>query len=347
MGKLSNYNEFVLQLSRKAPHLYRASAMVNDRAVATQTFELRTDELKILESLRRIEEQAVSARAKETFHIAFGRALYDKVFDGELGKYFTNCLEEAQKSGSGLRFCLRFDENAPEIAALPWEFIYDRDFLSTNRTTLISRLPVGVNRIQSRPLESMLRMLVVVSSPNDPTITPLNIEREQEVILEAVDRLQREHRMDVDFTEDASFETIASYLNEKDYHIVHFTGHGNYDTEKGKGYLILETEDGRARAVDNSTIADLLAGRSVRLVVLSACQSGKVSNREAYADLASILIKKSIPAVVAMQYSIIDLSATKFASVFYHAIGSGKPVDLALTEARIVMKNQPPDPKIY
>jgi tetratricopeptide (TPR) repeat protein len=182
-------------------------------------------------------------------------------------------------------------------------------------------------------------MLVVLSSPDDPSITPLNTELEQEVILEAVDRLQREHRMDVDFTEDASFETIESYLNEKDYHIVHFTGHGKYDTDDGKGYLILETEDGRARAVENSAIADLLAGRSVRLVVLSACQSGKVSNKEAYADLASILVKKNVPAVVAMQYPILDTSATKFVSVFYPATASGKPVDLALTEARIGMKN--------
>jgi hypothetical protein len=289
--------------------------MVNDSAAAAQTFELRTDELKIIESLRRIEEQAVRAQAKETFHTEFGRELY------------------------GLRISLRFDENAQEIAALPWEFIYDSDFLSTNRKTLISRLPVGVNRIQSSPLESMLRMLVVVSSPDDLTITPLNTELEREVILEAVDRLQREHRMDVDFTEDATFETIESYLNEKYYHIVHFTGHGKYDNDESKGYIILETEDGRARAVENSSIADLLAGRSVRLVVLSTCQSGKVSNKEAYADLATILSKKNVPAVVAMQYSIIDLSATKFASIFYHAIASGKPVDLALTEARIVLKN--------
>ncbi|NQE04732.1 Photosystem I assembly protein Ycf3 [ANME-1 cluster archaeon GoMg1] len=339
MVSLLNYKDFVLQLSKEAPHLYRASAIVNDSVAAAQSFGLRTDELKVTESLRHIEEQAVRAQAKETSHIEFGRGLYTKVFGGELGKYFKKCLDEAEKCGAGLRISLRFDENAQEIAALPWEFIYDSDFLSTNRKTLISRLPVGVNRVISSPLESMLRMLVVVSSPNDPTITPLNTELEQEVILEAVDRLQREHRMDVDFTEDASFETIESYLNEKDYHIVHFTGHGKYDKEEGKGYLILETEDDRARAVKNSAIADLLAGRSVRLVVLSACQSGKVSNKEAYADLASILVKKNIPAVVAMQYPILDTSATKFASVFYHAISSGKPVDLALTEARIVLKN--------
>lgn len=333
-----NYKDFVLELSKESPNLYRASVEDNGNIVPAHSFELRTKELKVLEGLRRIEEQAVGTKAKETFHIEFGMELYKKVFVGELGEYFKKCYEEAQKSGAGIRICLRFDESAQEIAALPWEFLHNgTDFLVTNRNILISRLPVGVNRVKSSPLESILRMLVVISSPNDPRVAPLNTELEQEVILEAVDKLHREHKMEVDFTEDASFETIENYLIEKNYHIVHFTGHGKYDN--GKGYLLLETEDGRAREVDNSTIADLLAGRGVRLVVLSACQSGKVSNKEAYADLASILVKENIPAVVAMQYPILDPSATKFAETFYRAIANNKPVDLSLTEARIVMKN--------
>ncbi len=52
-----------------------------------------------------------------------------------------------------------------------------------------------------------------------------------------------------------------------------------------------------------------------------------------------MLSKRGIPAVVAMQYSVIDDVATKFAYNFYRAIASGKPVDIALNEARIVMKN--------
>nr|QNO56193.1 hypothetical protein FDFOPPHA_00018 [Methanosarcinales archaeon ANME-1 ERB7] len=75
MGQLSNYNDFMLQLSKEAPHLYRASAIVNDSVAAAQTFELRTDELKVIESLRRIEEQAVRVQAKETFHTEFGREM--------------------------------------------------------------------------------------------------------------------------------------------------------------------------------------------------------------------------------------------------------------------------------
>jgi CHAT domain-containing protein len=88
-----------------------------------------------------------------------------------------------------------------------------------------------------------------------------------------VDRLYVDHKIDVDFTEDATFETIQSYLNERDYQVVHFTGHGRQTD--GQGYLVLETEDNRAREVDNQTISDLFVGKGIRLVVLSACQSGK------------------------------------------------------------------------
>jgi len=335
-----NYRDFEIQFSGESPNHFSAKVMDNGNAIAAQTFELRTGELKVIEGLQRLEEKAISSPKKETFHIEFGKELYNKVFKGKLGEYLKNCLEEAQNNDMGLRISLRFDESAQEIAVLPWEFLHDgSDFLVTSRNTLISRLPAGIKKIKKAPLESILRMLVVISSPDDPRVAPLNTELEQEVILEAVDKLQRDHKMEVDFTEDATFETIQGYLNEKDYHIVHFTGHGIFDEEKGKGYLVLETGDGKARMVDNSAVADLLEGRGVRLVVLSACQSGKTSNKEAYADLASILARNKIPAVAAMQYSILDLSATKFASSFYQAIAYGKPVDLALTEARIAMKN--------
>jgi len=333
-----DYNDFDLHLSGKASNLYRAAAVIDGSVAAEQVFELRTGELKVLEGMRRLEESAIEPSKKETFHEEFGMELYNKVFTAELGDCFNSSLEDAQENGRGLRICLRFDEDAQDIAAMPWEFLNDGDgFLVARRETLISRLPPEIRKTMSSPLTSILRMLVIVSSPNDPEIAPLNTELEQEVILEAVDKLYRDHRMEVDFAEDASFETIQSYLTETDYHIVHFTGHGAYKNDKG--CLLLETEDGGARAVDSGTIVEMLSGQGVRLVVLSACQSGKKSSKEAYADIASNLAKAKIPAVLAMQYPILDKSATKLASVLYQALASGKPVDLALTEARTGMKN--------
>ncbi|AKB51367.1 hypothetical protein MSBRW_2114 [Methanosarcina barkeri str. Wiesmoor] len=52
-----------------------------------------------------------------------------------------------------------------------------------------------------------------------------------------------------------------------------------------------------------------------------------------------MLSKRRIPAVVAMQYSVLDDVATKFAYTFYRTSASGKSVDVALYEFRIAMKD--------
>ncbi|WP_054864935.1 CHAT domain-containing protein [Methanosarcina barkeri] len=182
--------------------------------------------------------------------------LYSKVFSGQLGEYFNKSIKEVQDNGSGLRISLRFGEDVPEISALPWEYLYDdEDFLIRRRNILISRLPAGVKKKKLEPLDSVLRMLVIISGPDDPRISPLNTEKEQEIILEAVDKLQRDQKIKVDFTEDATFENVEGYLNEQDYHIIHFTGHGI--SIDGKGHLVFENEDQKARLIDNKTLSDL------------------------------------------------------------------------------------------
>ncbi len=64
-----NYKDFILEISKESPHLYRASVVDNGNIAMAHSFELRTNTLKVLEGLRRIEEQAVGAKTKETFHI--------------------------------------------------------------------------------------------------------------------------------------------------------------------------------------------------------------------------------------------------------------------------------------
>jgi CHAT domain-containing protein len=264
--------------------------------------------------------------------------IYSRVFSGELGDYLNKSIKEAQEDGGGLRISLRFDKDVPEIAALPWEYLHDNEgFLIARRSILISRLPPGVTKKKLAPLDSVLRMLVIISGPDDTGFSPLNTEKEQEIILEAVEKLEKEQKIKVDFTEDATFENIEGYLNERDYHIVHFTGHGI--NVNGKGRLVFETEDQKARLIDNKTLSELFTERGIRLVVLNSCESAKGSNKEAFGDLASMLSKNGVPAVVAMQYSVMDDIATKFAYYFYKTITSGKPVDIALKEARLMMKS--------
>lgn len=337
-----DYDYLDLQVS-KGPegsyNLYTASILENGNIKATRNFELRRN-LKLIQMLDRIEEKVVIPRPQpeESTHIEFGKMLYDAVFSGELGDYFNKRFNEVQDENCGLRVSMQFSEDVPEIAVLPWEYLHNgEDFLITRRSILLSRLPPEVKKTESQPLDSILRMLVVISSPDGPGISPLNTEKEQEIILEALDKLQKEQKIKVNFTEDATFENVQGYLNEQNYHIVHFTGHGV--SINGKGHLVFESEDRKARLIDNKTLADLFSDMGIKLVVLSSCESAKGSNKEAFGDLASMLSKRRIPAVVAMQYSVLDDVATQFAYTFYRTIASGKSVDLALKEARIAMKN--------
>jgi len=320
------YKDLSICFSREDKHHFVASAVEGGKSVAFNSFELRSDELRIIERLREMEKAAVKPESLVTFHEDFGQELYGKVLAGDLKSYFQKQLKA---NGEGLRISLQFDDDAQWLATLPWEFLHDgEDFLVARRNTLLSRMPSGMKKVQSAPVESVLRMLVIISAPQGKSCAPLDTEKERDRILQAVDRLYVQRKMEVDFTDDATFETIQSYLNEKDYQLVHFTGHG---TEiEGQGFLVLENEDLTARQVDNQAIADLFAERGIRLVVLSACES---------ADLADKLVRKGVPAVVAMQYSILDPSATGFAFAFYQALVSGRAIDQSLTEARLAMRN--------
>ena len=95
-------------------------------------------------------------------------------------------------------------------------------------------------------------------------------------------------------------------------------------------FLALENDDLSLSLADNQAVADLFADRGVRLVVLSACQSD---------DLARRLAARGVPAALAMQYSILDSSASRFAFSFYQALAAGRAVDRSLTEARLAMRN--------
>jgi hypothetical protein len=117
-------------------------------------------------------------------------------------------------------------------------------------------------------------------------------------------------------------------------HIIHYTGHGGF--AEG-GVLLLEDGYDKSVNVSGTKLAERLANRDVRLVVLSGCQTAKAKTSDSFSSVAGALVKKGIPAVIAMQQSIRDDSANIFASRFYKALASGQPVDVAVGEARLSM----------
>jgi len=119
------------------------------------------------------------------------------------------------------------------------------------------------------------------------------------------------------------------------WHIFHFIGHGGFNARTDEGLLALADEEGRADYLSATHLGRLLADhRSLRLVVLNSCEGAKGSTRDIFSSTAAILVRRGLPAVLAMQYEITDRAAITLAKVFYEALAEGTPVDMAVSEAR-------------
>ena len=121
------------------------------------------------------------------------------------------------------------------MAALPWEFLYNsrrRSFLGLSRLTPIVRY-LDVQAPTDRPRISLpLRVLVVVASPNG--LPPLDLAREQESIQQA---WGSRPEVSVEFLDPATPLDLQAKLWDWQPHVLHFMGHGHFDTITGAGAL--------------------------------------------------------------------------------------------------------------
>ena len=123
------------------------------------------------------------------------------------------------------------------------------------------------------------------------------------------------------------------------WHVLHFVGHGSYDSSSDEGVLAFVGPDGRAEYVDASALADLLdqAEPTPRLVVINSCMSGTSGTDELYSGTAAALVNSGINAVAAMQFTISDAAAIAFSQGFYSALAYGRRIDEAVVSGRIAI----------
>jgi tetratricopeptide (TPR) repeat protein len=307
---------------------------------AEQTFEWRTDSTALAMDLGALARAAISGHPPENdLHRTFGQNLFQTVFAGAVGELWRARLAELRPRRQPLRLVIRPDPvTARPLLNLPWEYLHDgHDFLVLNWRTPLSRLPWGLPAEPLPPLAEPLRLLVLIAASLGLSQDQvLNTAREEDLILSVLAEARRAGRVTIEFTPNGSPEALATALREFDPHVLHFVGHGVFVSELDSGLLLMERPDGHKRDVPNAEFAETLErrGRSLRLVFLSACQSAVAPRNEGYTDLAPRLLTAGVPAVVAMQFSVLNRSAMAFGSAFYRGLADGEPVDAALTEAR-------------
>jgi CHAT domain len=181
-----------------------------------------------------------------------------------------------------------------------------------------------------------LRILAMISAPSD--VSELQSEEEWVKLNDALSDLVRQGMVQVDRTEAGTLSALQRPLRNSDYHVLHFVGHGGYDEQAQDGALALEGADRKTRLATGRDLWVMLqAHRSLRLVVLNACEGARSARDDPFGGVAQALVRLGVPAVIAMQFEISDLAALMFSQSFYEAIADGLPVDVAAVEARIAM----------
>lgn len=263
-----------------------------------------------------------------------GAALFNSVFVGEVRTLFFNSLTLVRAREMGLRIRLILD-SLESLHEFQWETLFDAE--SQQFFGLSIETPI-VRYLEVRGFEDNLRLahpLRIIAASSVPMgYEILNVEREWKSIRKALGQLKPKKNIQILRVKKATRSKLQGAVR-KDYQILHIQGHGEFDEDTGVGVLVLEDENREGAPIDGNSFGHLVADpKKIRLVILNVCKGGKYREDRIYSGLAQSLIKKGIPAVVAMNNDISDEAAIVFAREFYTVLAEKFPLEYALAEAR-------------
>jgi len=335
------YHNFDLYVEEKDEAGYRLRANAEMFDSAHGLMQLDPDSAGIKRARQRFAERHTDSQ----FLIEIGTLLYNALFSAEgrdIYALFEQCSGKfLHAAHEGIRLRLRIE--APEIAALPWEFLYSPDndtFLGTwIHTPVVRYLDVGM---PIHALETSLPMRILVVMPSSPD---LDAAEERNILLRALEDVGP--GVETTFLEgEVSLVQIEEALLENRFHIFHFIGHGDFVGDRG--VLRLGTE---ADPVDHVTLGRLFQNHEdIKLVFLNACKGARVSPSKPFLGIAPQLVRRGVPAVVAMQYSIYDDVAVLFSRMFYECLFKGTDrgrIDMAVTHARNALLVEYPNERAF
>jgi hypothetical protein len=262
-----------------------------------------------------------------------GDRLFDALFQSNIQYILKNSLNHVTGEDKYLRLSLRID--APELACLPWELVHNAkmapSFILLHKRISLARYLALEQPVRKPKFRIPLSILVFISSPSN--MTPLDVEGEKKLLKKALRPLIWGGDIRVRFCEHATLDNLRNELARAP-DILHYIGHGHFDAEKKEAFLDFVSETNEADPVEVETLGGLLHESSVKLVVLNSCEGAVASDTDAFTGVAQNLVLAGVPAVVAMQYQVLDATAMVFSSVFYSTFIKNYSVDAAIAEAR-------------
>ncbi|RRR72896.1 MAG: CHAT domain-containing protein [Candidatus Viridilinea halotolerans] len=278
-------------------------------------------------------------RVVAELHRLVGQQLYAALVADREGELALRLAREAARAQrQALTYLLRFPPEAVELAALPWEALWDaRQALLLSRG---GRQPdalvryIDLNEALSPPLPVGQKLHILALAPQAGI--PTQIRAAERAARHASWTALRDQGL---LTWDELAPVTARALDDRmragpPPDVIHYYGHGSYSD--GQGYLVFDSEIGAGQheLVSAGRLAALLG--EIRLIMLFACQSAMVAaapQQSLFTGIAPALSAVS-EAVVAMQLTVRITAATRFSEVCYRELARGRSLQTAVAEAR-------------
>jgi len=286
-----------------------------------------------------------------------GRNLFDAIFRDEI----LSSLQIAQQKGSVI--CqLLFDPDDVVLSQYPWELIHDgKMFMLPQKSGMEMVRCINIsNPVRKLNFGLPLRILYVAPRPKDANYLPLEYEK-QSIEMGLVQLLEHDFAQ-VKKLSSPTFIELEKELGLKNYHILHFDGHGSYskicpnchlehypsesicrrckepiDQEPAYGYLHFESSTGTLDKLNIDGLNAVIANAGIQLIVLTSCNSSVAKDSSILNGIAPGLLQANIPAIIGMQGSPTVEAMNLFVSRFYSELSKGKRIPEAVNSGRLAI----------
>lgn len=287
-----------------------------------------------------------SRRSSSDNLIAFGQQLYNALFQGSIQESWMRAQGIAQHQRSRLRF--RLGLKGTELHRLPWEVMYagDRPLASgtgvvfsryhSSFSVLKSRFPFA--KTSGRESHPPLKILMVLAAPNDQEM--LALKQEAEYLQQELQKTSPDDAalspIELTILEQPGREQLTQALEHNHYQVLHYAGHSDLGASGGSLYLV-NRKTGLTELLSGDDLAGLLVNNGIRMAVFNSCRgvySATSETADKEGNLAEALVRRGIPAVLAMAERIPDDVALHLSRLFYRNLKCALPVDLSLNRTR-------------
>lgn len=330
-----NFDIFIRAASSPNEYSLEAKSPNGEAGPIRQLFPFESEEYQYL--ARSLRDVQIS---EPQFANEMGELLRRFLFPPQIQEEFSRSLSVSQaRNKDGIRVRININQELSELYRVPWEYCRDdKSFLALNADTPLVRY-MPTNRPPAPiSVPDTVRILLAWANPED--LDQLDVQSEVEAVKEALAEFTASGRVRIEELPDVTPTTLVSAVRQNPPHIFHFIGHGKLQNNGGA----IALDNGRKKHVllDGDRMLRLFQGDDTKLIILSACQSGatsdkseKSSSAQAFMGLAPKLVWGGLPAVVAMQYDLPNRAAQPFMQTLYEFLALGRPLDTAVTEARI------------